>query len=126
MAAKSTQSAGPSTARSVANPPVLEAQPPAVIPAAAPAFRPGLEGVPATQSAICDIDGTRGLLTYRGYPLEQLAAHSTFLETAYLLIWGELPTIFQLRDFEQEVQMHRRVSFRIRDMMKCFLSLIHI
>ena len=83
-------------------------------------FRPGLEGVPATQSAICDIDGIRGLLTYRGYPLEQLAANSTFLETAYLLIWGELPTIFQLRDFEQEVQMHRRVSFRIRDMMKCF------
>jgi len=79
-----------------------------------------LEGVPATQSAICSIDGNQGLLTYRGYPLEQLAQHSSFLETAYLLIWGELPTIFQLRDFEHEVQMHRRVSFRIRDMMKCF------
>jgi citrate synthase len=76
--------------------------------------------VPATQSSICDIDGQEGLLTYRGYPLEQLATHSTFLETAYLLIWGELPTIFQLREFENEVQMHRRVSFRIRDMMKCF------
>jgi citrate synthase len=83
-------------------------------------FRPGLEGVPATQSAICDIDGLRGVLTYRGYPLDQLARQSSFLETAYLLIWGELPTIFQLREFEQEVQMHRRVSFRIRDMMKCF------
>ena len=83
-------------------------------------FRPGLEGVPATQSAICDIDGLRGVLTYRGYPLDQLARKSSFLETAYLLIWGELPTIFQLREFEQEVQMHRRVSFRIRDMMKCF------
>ncbi|MEB3156237.1 MAG: citrate synthase [Cyanobacteriota bacterium] len=91
-------------------------------PAAAPipVFRPGLEGVPATQSAICDIDGQRGLLTYRGYPLEQLARNSRFLETAYLLIWGELPTYFQLRDFEDEVKMHRRVSFRIRDMMKCF------
>lgn len=88
--------------------------------AAPPPFRPGLEGVPATQSAICSIDGNRGLLTYRGYPLEQLAQNSSFLETAYLLIWGELPTIFQLRDFEHEVQMHRRVSFRIRDMMKCF------
>jgi citrate synthase len=88
---------------------------PATIP-----FRPGLEGVPATQSAICDIDGQRGVLTYRGYPLDQLARQSSFLETAYLLIWGELPTIFQLREFEQEVQMHRRVSFRIRDMMKCF------
>ena len=91
-------------------------------PAAAttPIFRPGLEGVPATQSAICDIDGQRGLLTYRGYPIEQLARNSSFLETAYLLIWGELPTYFQLRDFENEVKMHRRVSFRIRDMMKCF------
>ena len=88
--------------------------------AAPPPFRPGLEGVPATQSAICSIDGNLGLLTYRGYPLEQLAQYSSFLETAYLLIWGELPTIFQLRDFEHEVQMHRRVSFRIRDMMKCF------
>ena len=89
-------------------------------PSVRPAFRPGLEGVPATQSAICDIDGNRGQLTYRGYPLDQLARRSSFLETAYLLIWGELPTIFQLREFEQEVQMHRRVSFRIRDMMKCF------
>ncbi|MFI0401539.1 MAG: citrate synthase [Cyanobium sp.] len=95
-----------------------EAAPPAT-PVTIP-FRPGLEGVPATQSAICDIDGLRGVLTYRGYPLDQLARQSSFLETAYLLIWGELPTIFQLREFEQEVQMHRRVSFRIRDMMKCF------
>ena len=83
-------------------------------------FRPGLEGVPATQSAICDIDGLKGILTYRGYPVDQLARQSTFLETTHLLIWGELPTIFQLREFEEEVKMHRRVSFRIRDMMKCF------
>jgi len=83
-------------------------------------FRPGLEGVPATQSAICDIDGQRGRLSYRGYALEELAVKSTFLETTYLLIWGELPTSQQLRDFEEEVQMHRRVSFRVRDMMKCF------
>lgn len=92
---------------------------------AMPAFRPGLEGVPATQSAVCYIEGQRGLLTYRGYPIEQLARHSSFLETAYLLIWGELPTIFQLREFEQEVQMHRRLSFRIRDMMKCFPATGH-
>jgi citrate synthase len=83
-------------------------------------FRPGLEGVPATQSAICDIDGLKGLLTYRGYPVDQLARQSTFLETAHLLIWGELPTIFLLQKFQEEVKMHRRVSFRIRDMMKCF------
>ncbi|MFN9630682.1 MAG: citrate synthase [Cyanobacteriota bacterium] len=113
----SAGAAGPSIA---ANPiaPAGKAEPPFP-------FRPGLEGVPATQSAICDIDGQRGILTYRGYPLDQLARQSSFLETAYLLIWGELPTIFQLREFEQEVKMHRRVSFRIRDMMKCFPSSGH-
>ncbi|MEB3184918.1 MAG: citrate synthase [Cyanobacteriota bacterium] len=83
-------------------------------------FRPGLEGVPATHSAICDIEGHRGLLTYRGYSVEELARQSTFLETAYLLIWGELPDADQLAEFEHAVQMHRRVSFRIRDMMKSF------
>jgi len=123
MAAKNT---GGSTA--VQPNPESAAGEPLAPPPAAPAvatettvsFRPGLEGVPATQSAICDIDGNRGILTYRGYPVDQLARQSSFLETAYLLIWGELPTIFQLRDFEHEVKMHRRVSFRIRDMMKCF------
>lgn len=83
-------------------------------------LRPGLDGVPATQSAICDIDGEKGLLTYRGYPMQDLAANSSFLETAYLLIWGELPSRDQLAEFEHAVQMHRRVSFRVRDMMKCF------
>ena len=92
---------------------------------ATPEYRPGLEGVPATQSSVCDIDGQRGRLTYRGYSVEELAQHSTFLETTYLLIWGELPTAAQLREFEHEVQMHRRVSFRIRDMMKCFPSQGH-
>ena len=88
-------------------------------------FRPGLDGVPATQSSICDIDGQIGRLSYRGYPLEELAAQSTFLETAFLLIWGELPTADQLKAFEHEVQMHRRVSFRVRDMMKCFPATGH-
>ena len=83
-------------------------------------FRPGLEGVPATQSGISNIDGQRGILSYRGYRIEDLAARSSFLETAYLLIWGELPDPDKLRDFQYDVQMHRRVSFRIRDMLKCF------
>ena len=83
-------------------------------------LRPGLEGVPVTQSAICDIDGNQGELTYRGYPIAELAAKSSFLETTYLLIWGELPSANQLREFEEAIQMHRRLSFRVRDMMKCF------
>ena len=68
-------------------------------------FRPGLEGVPATQSSICDIDGLQGHLSYRGYSLDDLAVHSSFLETTYLLIWGELPTPQQFRDFEHEVHL---------------------
>ncbi|WP_028952984.1 citrate synthase [Synechococcus sp. CC9616] len=88
-------------------------------------LRPGLDGVPATQSAICDIEGQEGLLTYRGFPIAELATNSSFLETAFLLIWGELPTRDQLADFEHQVQMHRRVSFRVRDMMKCFPATGH-
>ena len=83
-------------------------------------LKPGLEGVPVTQSSICDIDGHKGELLYRGYRIEELAQKSCFLETAFLLIWGELPTATELRNFEEEVQMHRRLSFRVRDMMKCF------
>ena len=88
-------------------------------------LRPGLDGVPATQSSICDIDGQQGLLTYRGFPMAELATNSSFLETAFLLIWGELPTRDQLAGFEHQVQMHRRVSFRVRDMMKCFPATGH-
>jgi len=83
-------------------------------------LKPGLEGVPVTNSRICEIDGTEGKLNYRGYPISELAQKSSFLETAFLLIWGELPTENELQKFKDDVQMHRRVSFRIRDMLKCF------
>tara|TARA_Y100000589_G_scaffold330528_1_gene380451 strand:+ start:2824 stop:3966 length:1143 start_codon:yes stop_codon:yes gene_type:complete len=83
-------------------------------------LKPGLEGIPVAKSSICDIDGQKGKLLYRGYEIEELAQKSSFLETAFLLIWGELPTVSELKNFEAEVQMHRRLSFRVRDMMKCF------
>ncbi|MDT9252728.1 MAG: citrate synthase [Limnospira sp. PMC 1254.20] len=83
-------------------------------------FKPGLEGVPATLSSISYVDGQKGLLEYRGISIEQLAEQSTFLETAYLLIWGKLPTKDELADFEHEIRYHRRIKYRIRDMMKCF------
>ena len=88
-------------------------------------LRPGLEGVPVTQSSICEIDGLRGNLSYRGYSIGELTLNSSFLEITYLLIWGNLPSPQQLRDFEGEVQMHRRMSFRVRDMMKCFPATGH-
>ncbi len=83
-------------------------------------FQPGLEGIPAAQSKISYVDGQKGLLEYRGIAIDQLAEHSSFLETAYLLIWGYLPTQEELQAFEHEITYHRRVKYRIRDMMKCF------
>jgi len=83
-------------------------------------YRPGLEGIPAAQSSVSFVDGQVGRLEYRGIPIEELAEKSTFLETSYLLIWGKLPTAEELRDFCYEIQYHRRVKYRIRDMMKCF------
>ncbi|MBD2425321.1 citrate synthase [Phormidium sp. FACHB-1136] len=83
-------------------------------------YRPGLEGVPATQSSISYVDGQAGILEYRGIRIEDLAQHSTFLETAYLLIWGGLPSKVELEAFEHEIRYHRRLKYRIRDMMKCF------
>jgi citrate synthase len=83
-------------------------------------FRPGLEGIPAAQSSISFVDGQKGLLEYRGIRIEELASKSTFLETAYLLIWGQLPDFEELKAFEHEVRYHRRIKYRIRDMMKSF------
>ncbi|RUT10025.1 citrate (Si)-synthase [Dulcicalothrix desertica PCC 7102] len=83
-------------------------------------YKPGLEGIPAAESSISFVDGQKGILEYRGIRIEELASKSTFLETAYLLIWNELPTKQQIAEFEEEVKMHRRIKYRIRDMMKSF------
>ena len=83
-------------------------------------FKPGLEGIAAAQSSISNVEGQKGILEYRGIRIEELAEKSTFLETAYLLIWGELPNKEELTAFEHEVRYHRRIKYRIRDMMKCF------
>ncbi len=83
-------------------------------------YSPGLEGIPATKSSISYVDGKNGILEYRGIAIEELAEKSTFLETAYLLIWGKLPTQAELTEFETTIRYHRRIKYRIRDMMKCF------
>jgi citrate synthase len=83
-------------------------------------YRPGLEGIPAAQSSISFVDGQKGILEYRGIRIEELASKSSFIETSYLLIWGELPTKEELDAFEDEIRRHRRIKYRIRDMMKCF------
>ncbi len=83
-------------------------------------FQPGLEGIPAAQSQVSFVNGQVGKLEYRGVPIEALAEKSNFLETAYLLIWGEFPNADDLEAFQEEITHHRRVKYRIRDMMKCF------
>jgi citrate synthase len=83
-------------------------------------YRAGLEGIPVTQSSISFVDGQRGILEYRGISIEELAQKSNFVETAYLLIWDKLPTKAELENFEHEIRHHRRLKYRIRDMMKCF------
>jgi len=83
-------------------------------------YKPGLENIPAAQSSISYVEGKEGTLEYRGIPIEELASKSNFIETAYLLIWGELPRKEELEAFEHEIRFHRRIKYRIRDMMKCF------
>ncbi|HVN13846.1 MAG TPA: citrate synthase [Kineosporiaceae bacterium] len=67
---------------------------------------PGFVDTASTTSAITYIDGDAGVLRYRGYPIEQLAEQSSFLEVCYLLIYGELPTAAQLADFDQQIRRH--------------------
>ena len=66
----------------------------------------GYANTASTRSAITFLDGDAGILRYRGYPIEQLAERSTFLETAYLLIYGELPTPEQLATWTTNVRRH--------------------
>ena len=66
----------------------------------------GFMNTASCTSAITYIDGDAGILRYRGYPIEQLAAQSTFLETSYLLIYGTLPTAIELANFEDRIKRH--------------------
>ena len=69
-------------------------------------YDPGFANTAACSSEITYIDGDAGILRYRGYPIDQLAEGSTFLEVSYLLIHGELPTTDQLADFEGNIRRH--------------------
>jgi citrate synthase len=81
-------------------------------------YVPGLAGVPAAESKICDIDGQRGILFYRGYSIEELAEKSTFEETAWMLLNGDLPRKDQLDSFVHDLVHHRRIKYRLIDLMK--------
>src|SRR5881392_1474249 len=72
-------------------------------------YDPGFTSTAACESQITFIDGDEGVLLYRGYPIEQLAEHGDFLETCYLLLYGELPTPSQKSDFDFRVTRHTMV-----------------
>ncbi len=77
----------------------------------------GYKNTGATKSAITFLDGEKGILKYRGYSIEQLAGKSSFLEVAYLLIYGDLPTKPQIADFQKDISRHTLVH---EDMKKFF------
>ncbi|MCX6408407.1 MAG: citrate synthase [Propionibacteriales bacterium] len=83
-------------------------------------YDPGFTNTASTRSSITYIDGDKGILEYRGYPIEQLAESSTFLEVAYLLIHGELPTQEQHDAWVHEITFHTFVHENLKSLMQGF------
>ncbi|GAB2968851.1 citrate synthase [Nocardioides montaniterrae] len=83
-------------------------------------YDPGFVNTASCRSAVTFIDGDKGILEYRGYPIEQLAEKSTFLEVAYLLIYGELPTKEQYEAWVHEITYHTYVHENVKGFMQGF------
>lgn len=83
-------------------------------------YDPGFATTASCKSAITFIDGDEGVLLYRGYPIEQLAEHSNYLEVCYLLMYGELPTPEQATGFNYTISQHTMVHENIRDFIHGF------
>src|SRR5262245_18075632 len=77
-------------------------------------YGPAFMNTASCRSRITYIDGDEGVLLYRGYPIEQLAEQSTYLETAYLILFGELPSEKQLRQWTYDITMHTMVHENIK------------
>src|SRR6188768_2034877 len=80
----------------------------------------GYKNTGVTKSAITFLDGEEGILHYRGYPIEQLAEKSNFLEVAYLLIYGELPTKEQFSDFDRNIGNHAMIHEDVKTILEGF------
>ena len=80
----------------------------------------GFAATAACRSAITYIDGGKGVLLYRGYPIEQLAEHSNFVETSFLLLNGELPSTQQYQDFDNQIRYHTMVHEKMKNLMQGF------
>lgn len=83
-------------------------------------YDPGFMNTANTKSAITYIDGDQGILRYRGYPIEELAENSSFLEVSYLLIYGELPSEQQLADFDNVTRRHTLLHEDLKDFFSGF------
>jgi len=83
-------------------------------------YDPAYTNTASTRSEITFINGEQGILRYRGYPIEQLAEHANFLEVAYLLIHGDLPTSSDLQDFVHQITYHTMVHENIREVIDSF------
>jgi citrate synthase len=83
-------------------------------------YDPAFQNTASCRSSITFIDGDKGILEYRGYPIEQLAEHSTYLETAYLILFGELPTTDQLDAWTREITLHTMLHENIKKFMEGF------
>jgi citrate synthase len=83
-------------------------------------YDPAFQNTAACRSRITFIDGDKGILLYRGYPIEQLAEKSTYLETAYVILFGELPTSGELESWVREITLHTMVHENIKKLMEGF------
>jgi citrate synthase len=83
-------------------------------------YDPAYMATASCRSAITFIDGDKGILEYRGYPIEQLAEHSSYLEVAYLLIHGKLPSQSELDDWDQQITIHTFVHENVKEFMQGF------
>jgi citrate synthase len=88
-------------------------------------FDPGFVNTASTQSSITFIDGDEGILRHRGYPIEQLASKKSFLEVAFLLIYGELPSQTELEEFDSLVRRHTLLHEDLKDFFKGFPQAAH-
>jgi citrate synthase len=83
-------------------------------------YDPAFMNTASTQSRITFLDGDQGILRYRGYPIEQLAEQSTYLETAYLILYGQLPTTAELESWQHDITYHTFLHENLKHLMETF------
>ncbi len=83
-------------------------------------YDPAFMNTAACKSTVTYIDGDKGILRYRGYPIEQLAEKSTYLEVTYLLLYGELPSKTQLAEWEHNIKLHTYIHENVKKLMESF------